>query len=330
MTKMRLADLSDPDTLRRLIHIKESVVPETCQGDVLLTPPLSSATVADCSRGILLPAVSLGPLTNMIGVPGYNKGSTEYHIHFALPTSARARLQELCYESLKQEFIKNTGSIRPFVQRAFDMSPSDEVDDAWNVFKSMARVAWRDDGTFLVKQRETSKRPRPVCVRSAEGVEHTGKLKVASATVVRLDVRIVTWGFKDMFGTSLKLGIGGISVYHTSTMPVTRSTFLPGNFYLCVKPSGEFEIRDACGHSMFIKIPNRGDANRILVDSDFARDVNAMEDKLGCPLSCIKNDDDESYIAVQGTKGTNSNVVITPHIITQKGMRQLHWTLHFT
>ncbi len=282
-----MVNLSDPSVLEKIISIRNSGPAETPQHDVLQSPSLEHATIDDADTGILLPVVKLGPKTNTEGVPGYTPGSTEYHLHFALKDDARSRLQALCYESLRNAFVKNEGSMQQFVSRAFDMAPSDDIDSVWKVFKSMARVSWEDDGSFLVKHRSTKRSPRPLCVRSAEGVDHSGKLTVASASVVRIDIRIVTWAFKDMFGTSIKLGVGGVTVYHASAMPIVRSRFLPGNCYLCVRPSGEFEIRDACGHTMRVKLPNRYDDGRLLIDTEFDQEVKELDSKVGCPLTCI-------------------------------------------
>ena len=334
---MEITDTSDFDMnyidrecitiLCRIIH--KPIGLEFPQHDVLQAPSLNSSTVKDTSVGILLPAVTLGTMTDMNGSSGYNKGDVEYNIHFKLGKESSDILKRLCYANLKQEFINNTKSFQPFIEKAFSLSPSEnDIDAVWAVFKSMARFSWLDDGSFMIKHRKTKKNPISPCVRSAEGVDHSDKLTVASGSVVRLDVRILSWSFKEMFGTSIKLGVGGIIVYRSSSMPSVRSSFLPGNFYLCIRPKGDFEIRDATGHALRVKVPARVSKERLLVDRDFIESVKLMENKLGCPWTCVEENDDEKYISINNMGHVNDeSVVITPTIVMNKSMRTLQWRL---
>lgn len=323
-------DLTDSSTLDRLIKIFHGGPAETPQHDVLRAPELAHATVEDTYHGVLLPVVKLGVKTNLKnGVPGFNAGSTEYHVHFTLSDSDSLMLRNMCYANLRREFEKKPDSLRPFVERAFDMAATDDVESAWGVFKSMARVGWESDGSFLVKHRSSAKRPSRVCVRSAEGVDHTGRLEVFSGCVVRLDVRVISWGFKEMFGVSIKMGIGGITLYHTGAFPIVRTRFLPGNFYMCKKNDGELLLRDACGHPVYIRVPNHRNSGRLHVDADFMKQVKALEDKVGCPLSSIQHDGDDRFIEVtskdQSLSSRPTSLVITPAIRMVKSMRVLHW-----
>ena len=335
-----MVDLTDPSILSRLLQIKDGGIPETPQGDVLTAPQLFSTDAEDLQHGVLLPPVELGEMTNLVGQPGFDKTTTEYLVHFRLSDVARDRLKEFCLENLKREFMNNQKKLKPFIDRAYQLAVSEDPESAWGVFKSFARKAWRDDGSFLLKVRSTKKNPRFVCIRSAEGVDHTGHFTPGSGSIVRPEVRSLSWGFKanDMYGVTLQLGIGGLTVYRASCMPEVHKTFRPGNFYLCVRPDKTYELRNVGGHAVRMRIPYRPcEATEcIYIDESFAESVQALENKIGCPLSCVDHchELDQHMMKVDGSKTVSTGVgqqvthcVVRPVIRTNGSLRTLAWIL---
>lgn len=329
-------DLSDPATLARVVNIRNSGETETPQGDVLRSPDLYTAQLEDTHTGILLPPVRLGNRSNLMGQSGYDRLKTiEYLIHFELPDKARQRLVSLCWMCLREAFNNNGEKMRPFITRAYENCPTDSADDAFEAFKSMARMPWDDDGSFMIKERTTVQKRHQPCVRSAEGVDHTGNMAVPVGSIVRIDVRLVSWAFKEMYGVSMKLSFGGITVLKTANRHARiRTAFLPGNYYLCVTrdEANRYEIRDAEGHPMLIKIPFRLHAASepaLVVDAQFADSVVEMEHKTGCALTCLHDDESCKFMHVRdlGTEPdpNDHSIFITPKISNNKSMKQLYW-----
>jgi len=324
-------DVTNPRTMQRLLEIRYGSEPETPQGDVLRSPDLFKARVEDTHTGILLPVVKLGNQTNLHGQAGYDRLHTlEYLIHFRLSDSARDRLCSLCWLNLKEKFLNNDEAFVPFINKAFENCSSDNVDDAWEAFKSLARSPIQDDNSFLIKERTKLKNPCPPCIRTAEGVEFTGRMMVPSGSVCRIDCRVVSWSFKGMYGVSLKLGIGGIYVYRSATLPSAKKRFYPKDYYLCIRPDSSFEIRDASGHMLTVLVQNTSCGDKhILIDNDCYSDIEALELKVGCALSSINDTEDGKMIIVQDPKTLykkeTSWITLRPSIKMNKSMRYVEW-----
>jgi hypothetical protein len=326
-------DLSDPEILRSVLHARKNFVSEVDQGDILQSVPLSSAQYYDSS--IVLPPVRLGPKTDLVGHPGYDRHKTvEYYIDFTLPEKAHRRLIELCWMTLKNKFRNNNVKLRPFIEEAYEHAAENTVESAWPIFQSKARTPWESDGTFLLKQRTNRKEMRPVTVTSAEGVNHSGNLHVPKGSIVRLHVTIITWTIGGMYGVSVKLADRGIEVLRVSGAPVVRQSFLPGNFYLCVRPDDTYEIRDACGHGMRVSFPWNPDpddetGSTLLIDDTMADSIKLMEEKVKCVESCVRRSESSGgpcvHVSNLRSAGGRSDVVMTPTVESEKSWKRIEW-----
>lgn len=325
-------DLAKPETFSKILEQRRSFEPETEQGDVLQLPPLSVAQLEHTRTGFSLPPVKLGRETELVGHPGYDPSKTiEYTVHFQLPPEAHNRLVKLVNLVLSEAFRNNDKDLSKFIGEAYEQSPSDDYEMALSIFLSKARVPWRDDNSILIKERTTRKDPRPVSVCSAEGVDHSGFLQITSGSVVRIHVRIVTWGFNGVYGASLKLNHRGIMLYRLEGEPVKRCHFMPGNFYLCVRPDKTLEIRDACGMPMRISFPRNvtADGLHLLLDETMVAEIYAMEEKINCPVTCVhKTQNNEAYLTFdQPVSSTEDHIVCTPHVVMKGTWRTLRWSL---
>lgn len=322
-------DLSKPELFSKLLEQRSVFPPQTEQGDVLQFPSLSVAQLKDTSTGFTLPPVKLGPQTDLAGHPGYNKQTTiEYTIHFSLPSDAQKRLSNIVNLLLTEAFRNNDKDLQKHIAEAYEQTPENEYDMALRIFLSKARLPWQDDGSVLIKERTTVKESRPVSICSAEGVDHSGRLKVLPGSVVRPYVRIVTWAINGIYGASMKLSDKGLMVYRCEGPPVSRQHFLPGDFYLCVRPDETLEIRDACGAPMRIKFPlNIRSDTSLFIDDTMRDDIHAMEEKIQCPASCVSTSVEGKPFITFGDSlpAASAFYVCRPTVVMNKSWRTLRW-----
>lgn len=325
--------LSDPSVLSRVLSDRTKFASETFQGDILQSVPLSRAQLKDTEISIALPPCKLGHETDLAGHPGFDKNKTiEYFIHFKLPDAGHRRLVELCWLVLREKFRNKDPKFVQHIDTAFSETGDDDTELAWQCFQSRARVPWRtSDNSFILKERTQKSNPIPLTVVSAEGVNHSGMMDVTPGSVVRLHVRIMAWSFNSMYGISVKLSDTGIQVYRREGRPIIRSSFLPGNFYMCVRPDESLEVRDACGHEMYVRFPCGGGTETFIIDETMAANIALMEQKLCCTTSCVyRTDDEQPYIKIPHMPATSGDMhtVLTPKIVANKSWRHLRWIIH--
>ena len=323
-------DLSQPEIFSKILEQRTHFEPETFQGDILQLPSVTTAQLADIKTGFTLPPVQLGNETDLVGHSGYDRQKTiEYSIHFKLPSEAHSRLIQLVHLALSEAFRNNDKDLSKFIGEAYEKTPSDDYAMALKIFLDNARVPWRNDDSILIKERTSRKDPRPVSVCSAEGVDHSGFLNITKGSIVKLHVRIVTWGINGVYGASLKLSDKGIMLYRLEGQPVKRCRFVPGNFYLCVRPDDGLEIRDACGMPMRVSFPRTmANGNKsLLLDEEMVNDIHSMEEKLSCPVSCVhRNDENMPFLTLDKPLSLGSDhVLLTPQIYMNNSWRTLRW-----
>ncbi len=314
------------DLIRQFIQTFKDKPNQLPLFDPYARPALQEASANDLLYGVTLPTCQLVEGTDIDGVSGY-EGEIERKVVFSLQPDDALKLRTLCNELLKDTYENcNDKRLQPFVDSAFQQAGGD-VDLGWKIFAAQARPPWEKNGTFVIKERSKEDRPKYITVRSAEGIDHTGKMSLKAGAIVEISVRVLVWGFKQMYGMSLKCDYGGVRVFYANTEQKVHDEFVPGNAYMCAADNNTIQLRDASGLQFLISL-HIADAidGRFIISDEQAHMVKKLENKCGCPISVIEDTaDGKSCVPILGLEPhrIRTDVCVMPNILQDGTMKRL-------
>lgn len=323
-----MASYMTPDFVRQCVNAFNSRPRQLTLFDPYKRPKLHDATPEQMLCGVELPVCQLLHRTDVVGHEGYG-GDIERSVHFSLAKEDSKKLRELCNGALHNEFLNcSDRKLKPIVTDAFVRGGDAEM--GWQMFAAAARPPWEKDGSFLIKARSKPGRQRFLTLRSAEGIDHSGKIKVVSGARVIITAKVIMWAIsKELYGMSLKLDFAGIKILDAGMGLVPRQIFVPGNAYLCMRQDSTLELRDAVGMPFTISFKVEGvRSGECAITKEMAGMISAMERKCGCPISRIVEERGDHWLACDvPTHCINTTVQLRADVTINGKMRSLAWVL---
>ena len=318
----------NPEFIRACVNAFNSRPRTLSLFDPLKRAKLHDATPEQIVRGVELPVCQLLHRTDVVGHEGYG-GEVERVVHFSLAKDDSKKLRELCNAALRNEFENCTDKrLKPIVTEAF--VNGGDAESGWQMFAASARPPWEKDGTFMIKARSKPGRQRFLTLRSAEGVDHSGKMRVVAGARVQITAKVIVWAIsRELYGMSLKLDYGGIKVLDAGIGILPRSVFVPGNAYLCMRKDNSLELRDAVGMPFTLRTAvNSIRHGEITISADTAKMIHAIEQKCGCPISMVIEERGEHWLSCDvPSHCINTTIEITAIVTLKNKMRTLQWKL---
>ena len=317
-----------PEFVRQFVSAFHARPRQLTLFDPYKRPKLHDATPAQMLCGVELPVCQLLHRTDVVGHEGYG-GDIERSVHFSLAKGDSKKLRELCNEALHSEFLNcSDRKLKPIVTDAFVRGG--DADMGWQMFAAAARPPWEKDGSFLIKARSKPGRQRFLTLRSAEGIDHSGKIKVVSGARVIITAKVILWAIsKELYGMSLKLDYAGIKILDAGMGVIPREVFVPGNAYLCMRKDSTLELRDAIGMPFTVNIKIEGvRSGECAIAKELADMIGAMERKCGCPISRVVEERGEYWLSCDiPTQYINTTAQLRAGVVMKNNMRSLTWAL---
>ena len=320
------------DRARQFINAFPGGPPELVAFDPFARPTLRQCDdFNQLKLGIELPVCQLLEGTNVEGYEAYG-GDIERCIRFSLADDDSKKLRDMCNAVLRDSFYNcNNKKLQHFVNDAF--TEGGDMDAGWSMFACRAKPPWERNGTYTIKARSRKGKQKFIMTRSAEMVDHTGRLNVKPGARVKLTVMALVWAFNGSYGLTLKLDNAGMVVLNAGLGIVPRKTFVSGNAYLCVGQDDELQLRDASGYAFTVELTPKVMRHReVLITAEQAQMFRSLETKCGAPFSMVKDDADGIWLSILpkvGHSDVSSSSTIRLRAVPkkEKSMMTVTWQL---